>query len=126
MNLIFPEFEKDRYESILNKKIDWLESYLHSEYKHIHSNGTIENKEEYLKNISSEDIQFKEMKPLNWEVRENSDFIFITGISNFKLIYFKRFLDLELAYHSIWQIDLQTKCFSWQATKVKLQTQFKA
>ncbi len=117
MTIFFPEFEKKRYESIMNKNIDWLETNLDSEYTHIHSNGKIETKKEFLKNINSVEIEFKEMKPLKWKVREKDFFVFITGLSNFKLNYFDKFLDLKLAYHSIWYKDLVPKCFSWQATK---------
>lgn len=118
MDSTFPSFEKDRYESILNKNIDWLEINLDTEYTHIHSNGLVESKKDYLKNLNSENIEFKRMKPLKWRVREKNDFIFITGLSNFKLLYFAKSLDLTLAYHSIWRKDLYPKCYSWQATKV--------
>ena len=118
MTLIFPEFEKKRYQSIIDKNIDWLKINLDQEYTHIHSNGIIEDKQEYLKNINSDDIDFKEMKPLKWMVREKGNFTFITGLSNFKLIYFGKFLDLKLAYHSIWHKELNPKCYSWQATKL--------
>ena len=118
MSLVFPEFEKERYKSILNKDIEWLDYNLDDEYTHIHSNGVIENKEIYLKNIASDNITFKEMCPINYSIREKDSFIFITGISNFKLIYFKNFLDLKLAYHSIWQKGVKPKYYSWQATKV--------
>ena len=57
------------------------------------------------------------MEPINWEI-ERFEFIFITGLSNFKLYYLENYLDLKLIYHSIWKIDLRPICFSWQATKV--------
>ena len=40
------------------------------------------------------------MKPLKWVVREKGNFTFITGLSNFKLIYIGKFLELKLSYHS--------------------------
>ena len=118
MAFIFPEFEKKRYQSIIDKNIDWLEINFDEEYTHIHSNGLIEDKQEYLKNINSDNIDFQEMKPLKCMVKEKGSFIFITGLSNFKLIYFEEFLDLKLAYHSIWHKGLSPKCYSWHATKV--------
>ena len=114
----FPEYEKMRYEAIIKKDIKWLKINLDNKYTHLHSNGVIEKKDLYLKNISSDNIKFKIMEPLDWEIREDSRFIFITGLSNFKLHYYKKFLDLKLIYHSIWKLDLSPKCFSWQATKV--------
>ena len=107
MNIDLPSFELDRYESIINKNINWLSSNLDANYIHIHSNGNIENKEDYLKNISIDEIKFTDMNPKKWKIREESNLIFITGISNFKLFYFKEFLDLNLAYHFIWKKDLK-------------------
>lgn len=114
----FPEYEKRRYQAIIKKDISWLKINLDDNYVHLHSNGVIENKEIYLKNINSDNIEFKMMEPINWKIREDSRFIFITGLSNFKLYYLENYLDLKVIYHSIWKIDLKPKCFSWQATKV--------
>ena len=114
----FPEYEMMRYEAIVKKDINWLKINLDNEYTHLHSNGVIEKKELYLQNISSEYIKFTLMEPLNWEIRKDTRFIFINGLSNFKLHYFDKFLDLKLIYHSIWKLDTSLKCFSWQATKV--------
>ena len=112
MNENFPEFELERYNSIICKNISWLDLNLDSNYMHIHANGSIENKKLYLKNISSDNIKFITMKPITWTVREESKFIFITGLSNFKNL-----LDLHLVYHSIWKKDLKLTLFSWQATE---------
>lgn len=116
MKFEFPKFEMDRYASIIKKDIPWLKENLHENYTHIHSNGSIENKEVYIKNINSDNIAFETMQPLEWRIREEIGFVFITGTSNFKLKYFDNFLDLNLAYHSIWKLDSSPRCFSWQAT----------
>ena len=119
MNKDFPEYEYERYKAILNKDFEWLNSYLDIDYLHFHSNGEIENKEIYLKNLSSKNIKFLEMIPKEWKIRKKADFVFITGLSNFKLFYLGNFLNLNLIYHSIWKIEITKKCFSWQATKAK-------
>ena len=118
METNFPQFEIERYESIINKDIKWLKENLDNKYIHIHSNGIIEKKEAYLKNLSSSNINFQHMKPLNWMTRKDKSYFFITGLSNFKLKYFEKYLDLNLVYHSIWKLEEHPKCFSWQATKV--------
>ena len=57
------------------------------------------------------------MIPKEWKIRKETNFVFITGLSNFKLFYFGNFLNLNLVYHSIWKIGITNKYFSWQATK---------
>ena len=65
---------------------------LDDNYIHLHSNGVIE-KRRIFENINSDNIEFKIMEPINWKIREESRFIFITGLSNFKLYYLENYLD---------------------------------
>ncbi len=118
MKLEFPAFESDRYRAIIMKDIQWLDQTLDSDYIHIHSNGEVEDKSNYLKGIGSDQISFRLMTPINWKIRKKLDLTILTGISRFQLVYFKKDLDLKLAYHSIWNLNDVPKYVSWQATKI--------
>ena len=60
----FPKYENTRYQATIKKDISWLKLNLDDNYIHLHSDGVIE-KEEYLKNINSDNIKFKIMEPIN-------------------------------------------------------------
>ena len=62
-------FEDLRFEAMMNKDTQTLSAYLSEDLRYTHSNGLVETKADHLKNISSGKIVYKQISPLEQNIR---------------------------------------------------------
>ena len=114
------QLERQRFEAMTEKNVEFLDGVLADELTYGHSNGLIESREDHLRNITSGDITYLEMEPLEMDVRSFRRSAVITGLLRVKGLYRGKEFDIRLRYTDVYQKQKgRWRLVAWQSVKVE-------
>lgn len=112
--------EKDRFAAMIKGDRPALEKLLADDLTYTHSSALFENKEQFIKSVTSGNIDYVSIVPSesDWKVRVNGNTAIVNGVAAVNVIDTGKDLKIKIRYTTIhtnrggaWQLQ------AWQATR---------
>ncbi len=115
------QLEKDRFKAMISKDSLKLDRILAGDLLYIHSNGIIDSKETFIKNIMSGQLEYLEIDLQQADIRTHSQTAWIHGAARIKVRMGKDtpVVELVIRYLDVYKKDEGNwKLVAWQSAKI--------
>ena len=115
------QIENDRFKAMVSKDSIQLDKILANDLLYIHSNGTIDSKATFIKNIMSGRLEYLEINLHQVEIRTHSQTAWIHGAAKVRVRNGKDAPEVELIirYLDVYKKDEGSwKLVAWQSAKL--------
>jgi hypothetical protein len=113
------EAESLRFKAQTNRDTIALQNLLHDDLSYCHSNGLIENKQDFIKSVNSGKIIYESITMIEHSIRKKQKSAIITGICTVKGSIKTTPFDIRLRYLSVYfKSGGKWKLAAWQSLKL--------
>lgn len=111
--------ERQRFEAMTTKNIDFLKNVLADDLTYTHSNGLVEDKATHLENIRTGKLQYRSIQPEEMKLRMHRRSAIGTGIVNVTGVLNEKEFSLRLRYTDIYIKEKgKWRLVAWQSLKL--------
>lgn len=111
--------ERQRFEAMTTKNIDFLKNVLADDLFYTHSNGLTEDKTAHLENIRTGKLQYRSIQPEEMKLRLRRRSAIGTGIVNVTGVLNEKEFNIRLRYTDVYVKEKgKWRLVAWQSLKL--------
>lgn len=111
--------ERQRFEAMTTKNIDFLKNVLADDLSYTHSNGLVEDKATHLENIRTGKLQYRSIQPEEMKLRLHRRSAIGIGIVNVTGILNEKEFNIRLRYTDVYVKEKgKWRLVAWQSLKL--------
>ena len=117
-DLLVLDADARRFAAMMRADAAELAGYLAEDLTYTHSNGAVEDREQFLKSIASGTIRYRSIEPLDVRTRLYGDTAVLTGLARMQVTSGGKDLDLKVRFTSVYlREEGRWRLAVWQSTR---------